>query len=472
MELATSDLENEILEDFSIIESNIESNISVPQKNIKTVLSSLDLSKTYIQKDTIPYFKVKKISSGGQSGTEISSLKAAFELGIQTGGVCPIGTDEDLKKKYKLDPSQSKDTIEIMKNNIDDSNVIIFFLNPKVECNETTLAIDYAKSIKNDLLIIELSEETIMDVEISKIKEFLGKIDHKIFLCVSGHCESKGGFKTFSNLVYSIMYDILKPIYIPIDVVALVIESLIINTNPLLIKSMLQEFSLVSKDWYEVCKQYMEFEFKYLHFNPKSYIDLQYTGKKLVRDWTIEFWLKKGSTNNPSMSILNNPSGAFKLEQYSDTKLVGITLYGQYDEIFDIKLDKTKWNHVVFSSSKSGILTLYIDGEITGTIKPDRLENFECPLGWIGGEGTGLNGKIDFSKVGYGFVGDILEFKVWNVERTNKEIKDEMYHVYPKHKNLVLYMMFSDGKIFDYCSKNEMQFDGIEEISIKLKDFK
>jgi hypothetical protein len=467
MELATSDTESEINEDFSKIELIISSYSS---KNINNILTSFNLS-SLVHKNSIPFVKVKKIISGGESGSENSALKVAFDLGINTGGTCQsdflteFGPNEDLKKVYKLEQCTNGEVIDVMKQNVKDSNVTIFFVNPKMESNEISQTIEFAKSIKQDLLIIELNEETILDVFVTKIKEFLSEIDHIIQLNVTGHPESKGGFEGYSNLIYSILYDVLKPIYIPIDVISLVIESSIINTNPLLVKSMLHNYAMISKDWNEVCKGYMQSEFKYLHFNPQSYIDLQYTGNKLLNNWTIEFWLKKESTKDPSMSILNNTSGAFKLEQFPSQKVVGITLYHYYDEIFQVKL-KEKWSHVVFSSSKLGKLSLYIDGKLSGELGTDHLENFECPLGWIGGEGN------DFKDLRYGFVGDILEFKVWNVERTPTEIKNEMFHVYPKHKNLILYMMFSDGKVYDYCSKNEMQFDGIEEKSIKLKKFK
>jgi hypothetical protein len=477
LELATSDSETEINEDFSVIESNIQSKTL---KEIEKILSSNDLCliSKKIQKNSIPFVKVKKVISGGESGAETFSLKVAFDLGIKTGGtsqtffMTEFGPNEDLKKIYKLKQCTDGDVFEVMNQNIKNSNVTIVFVNPQVKCKETSHAIEFAKSIKKELLIVELTEETLVDVEVSKIKEFLSEINQTIELNVSGHTESKCGFKRYPTLVYDILYDVLKPIYIPIDVISLVIESSIINTNPLLVKSMLHNYAMISKDWNEVCKEYMQFEFKYLHFNPQSYIDLQYTGNKLVNNWTIEFWLKKESTSNPSMSILNNLLGAFKLEQFPSQKVVGITLYHYYDEQFQTQLNEN-WNHVVFSSSKSGKLSLYINGDLKGVLDTNHLENFECPLGWIGGEGSkGSDGKVDFNQLRYGFVGDILEFKVWNTQRTNQEIKDEMFHVYPKHKNLILYMMFSDGKIYDYCSKNEMEFDGIEEKSVKLKDFK
>jgi hypothetical protein len=47
-----------------------------------------------------------------------------------------------------------------------------------------------------------------------------------------------------------------------------------------------------------------------------------------------------------------------------------------------------------------------------------------------------------------------------------------MFDLYPKHKHLVMYLMFSDGLIYDYCSKKQLKFENIEEISIPLKDFK
>jgi hypothetical protein len=76
--------------------------------------------------------------------------------------------------------------------------------------------------------------------------------------------------------------------------------------------------------------------------------------------------------------------GAFKLEQFPSQKVVGITFYHYYDEKFQTQLNEN-WNHVELSSSKSGKLSLYINGDLKGVLDTNHLENFECPLGWIGG---------------------------------------------------------------------------------------
>jgi hypothetical protein len=56
----------------------------------------------------VPFVKVKKLISGGQTGADISALKAALHAGIKTGGTCrkdfmtEEGPNLDLKELYKL----------------------------------------------------------------------------------------------------------------------------------------------------------------------------------------------------------------------------------------------------------------------------------------------------------------------------------------------------------------------------------
>ena len=311
-----------------------------------------------------------------------------------------------------------------------------------------------------------------IEIEIQNVKSFINKLPKLEILNVGGNRESNAGFEGFSKMVYNIVFESLKPIYIPPEVIDLIIQSCIINTNPFLIKSTLNTFCQVSKDWYDIANDYLDnLEVNCLRFAKDSYLHLNYVGEKLTNNYTVEFWLKKEEFDKsyPSMSILNDPFCAFKLEQFSNKMTVGFTKYHSYDKSFKTQL-KSKWTHIAFSCSKSEVLSLYINGELKETMKQKNL-SFHCPIGWIGGEGN-QNGGANLDDLIYGFKGDILEFKVWNVERTGKEILNEMYHVYPKHKNLQFYMMFADGQIYDYCSKNEMKnYKNIEEIKLKLKDF-
>jgi hypothetical protein len=104
-------------------------------------------------------------------------------------------------------------------------------------------------------LIVELSQETLIDVEAEKIKNFLREIETAKALNVAGHRKSKSGFKSYSDLVNTIMFEVLK--LICMEVISLIIESSVINTNPFLVKSMLQNYSRISKDWNNVCMKYM-----------------------------------------------------------------------------------------------------------------------------------------------------------------------------------------------------------------------
>eukprot|EP01080_Neovahlkampfia_damariscottae_P011947 gene11947-5348_t len=150
-------------------------------------------------------------------------------------------------------------------------------------------------------------------------------------------------------MVYDIVSGVIKPIYIPPDVVDLIIGSSIINTNPLLIKNTLQNML-----------KYPKIEVKSLRFNKDSYINLNYTGEKLSSNYTIEFWLKKDQydPSYPSMSILNDQFCALKLEQYSKRKNIGLTKYSKYDKIFNCELEN-KWTHITFSCSKDASILNY-----------------------------------------------------------------------------------------------------------------
>ena len=121
-----------------------------------------------------------------------------------------------------------------------------------------------------------------------------------------------------------------------------------------------------------------------LTFNGDGYADLGY--RDIIGDWTVALWVNAGETTGTNSVLVSGNQGEIKLDQYSNTGLVGITEFGVADHTFNYSAPTGEWVHLTFVSNNEGT-TLYVNGE-----EQDHLDaTINGPAGKLGASGgTGL----------------------------------------------------------------------------------
>jgi hypothetical protein len=105
---------------------------------------------------------LKKIISGGQTGSDRAALDIAIKIGIKHGGWCPKGRSAEdgvIAKKYHLIETISENTEQRTKKNIETSDATLVFVPqlPLEITDGTKLTIEYAQALLKPLFIVDLS---------------------------------------------------------------------------------------------------------------------------------------------------------------------------------------------------------------------------------------------------------------------------------------------------------------------------
>ncbi|HEX5219997.1 MAG TPA: LamG domain-containing protein [Verrucomicrobiae bacterium] len=87
----------------------------------------------------------------------------------------------------------------------------------------------------------------------------------------------------------------------------------------------------------------------------------------LPAPWTAEFWVNRQASPEDSAVLLSDTNNALKLEQYPNTKRVGLTRWGIQDYSFNYTAPIGTWTHLVFVGSNSST-TLYVNGAVHSTL--------------------------------------------------------------------------------------------------------
>ena len=154
-------------------------------------------------------------------------------------------------------------------------------------------------------------------------------------------------------------------------------------------------------------------------FNGSSYVDLGY--KDLIGPWTASVWVKKGTCTENNAVLLSGNEGEIKIEQYKNTKKVGLTEFGVKDHVFNYTVPVDEWVMLTFVCDES-TTSLYVNGVLTDTINAA----INAPA-----KRLGANDKAGLSSAGY-YTGSMDELKIFNRALTEEEIQDiyENVHTY------------------------------------------
>ena len=90
-------------------------------------------------------------------------------------------------------------------------------------------------------------------------------------------------------------------------------------------------------------------------------------GTNLPPPWTAEFWVFRHAAPEDSAVLLSSSNAALKLEQFPNTKRVGITTWGVQDYSYNYTAPTGAWTHLVFVGT-SNSTTLYTNGVFHGSL--------------------------------------------------------------------------------------------------------
>ena len=119
---------------------------------------------------------VKKVISGGQTGVDRAGLDAAIELNIDHGGYAPKGRkaeDGQIPAKYNMEVLKKGGYPTRTKINIESSDGTVVFCQGPPKTG-TKLTVDYAKSIKKPILVLDLSA-VIMQTAVTMIQNWVAR---------------------------------------------------------------------------------------------------------------------------------------------------------------------------------------------------------------------------------------------------------------------------------------------------------
>lgn len=133
-------------------------------------------------------------------------------------------------------------------------------------------------------------------------------------------------------------------------------------------------------------------------------------------NWTACMWVNRVNAPGLSATLMGTATNAIKLEQYSGTREVGITVSGVADYLFSpaYSVPANKWTHLAFVATSSAV-TLYTNGVLEGSL---TIANFPLPRAYIGADDLHNPGVTDY------MLGSLDEIQVFKRALTATEIKN------------------------------------------------
>lgn len=83
--------------------------------------------------------------------------------------------------------------------------------------------------------------------------------------------------------------------------------------------------------------------------------------------WTLSLWVNRQNAPKTSAALLSDGAYSFKLEQYNNTRQVGITRFGVGDYTFGYVIPENTWTHVAMVGTSTGT-SLYINGALQSSL--------------------------------------------------------------------------------------------------------
>ena len=145
----------------------------------------------------------------------------------------------------------------------------------------------------------------------------------------------------------------------------------------------------------------------------EGYVDLGINDVK--GSWTIGMWVKREDNDRTNTALISGNTGELKLEQWKNTKKVGVSEYGVDDWTFDYETPADEWVHLTFVGADNKTV-LYVNGEKQGEID----HYIAAPTLFLG-----ANARTNLADRGY-LKGAVDDLKIYQGALTEEEIKEMM----------------------------------------------
>ncbi|HYF49281.1 MAG TPA: LamG-like jellyroll fold domain-containing protein, partial [Planctomycetota bacterium] len=114
----------------------------------------------------------------------------------------------------------------------------------------------------------------------------------------------------------------------------------------------------------------------------------------LAAPWSVAMWVKREASDNPSSNMFFSSTACLKLEQYNNTKKVGITRLGSFDHAFNYTAPVDTWVHLAYVGTSTGT-SLYVNG----ALEDATTQTIPMPLTRIGNPNHSMKGTLDEVRV-------------------------------------------------------------------------
>lgn len=177
--------------------------------------------------------------------------------------------------------------------------------------------------------------------------------------------------------------------------------------------------------------------------NSDNNFEIEKPIEKLILDeWTIEFRVnmsvlgtRLGQLNNQAIFGCWGP-GSEIFFRFGDAPIKGNifqikTMGSQLNSIYEF--NAKQWYHIAIVNDGTKV-KLYVDGNLDSSM--------DSP-----GKQTVIDGNLSFGNTSY-LRADVMlsEFRLWDVPRTEAQIKNNMFAVNPKNPSLTFYLKFNEGE--------------------------
>ena len=189
-----------------------------------------------------------------------------------------------------------------------------------------------------------------------------------------------------------------------------------------------------------------------LSFDGESgYVDLGL--EDMSGPWTAAMWVNKEQMNTTNAVLLSGDEGEIKLEQYENTKKVGITRFGDADYTYDYVAPEGQWVHLAFVSDGTST-SLYVNGGMWGTLDAA----ISCPAKRIG-----ANDKAGLEDAGY-LKASLDEVKIFGRALSDQEVAELAGLDAPP---VIINKNFNEAPVYDIES-NELLLPTAEGYKIEV----
>jgi hypothetical protein len=181
-----------------------------------------------------------------------------------------------------------------------------------------------------------------------------------------------------------------------------------------------------------------------LHFDgSSSYVDVQNSSNasqfNFTGAFTIEGWFKTDSSFGSGWeSIINKGDNSWRIQRYNQTHNLdfGTTGLSVQDLQGSTTVDDKKWHFfaAVYDGSRK---ILYVDG---------RVDADTAVTGTLSNESVDVTFANNLDASGRMFSGDIDEVRIWDVARTEQQVRSDMFStIYNTASGLIDYWQFNEG---------------------------